>query len=753
MKNILLLLLTLNSGLIFAQKNNIIPKPIKYQSYNDFFTIDNKTVIKSANESLNIYVLQMQDYFSKYYGIKLKPDNKSKSGYIELVFLKTNIYDKQGYYRISADKEKIIISGDKSGVFYGIQTLKQIVKLEKKEKLSVQCLEIEDYPDFKWRGMHLDCCRHFFSKDFIKQYLEFMSYYKMNVFHWHITDDQGWRIEIKKYPQLTNIGAYRDRTLSGHASDSPEKYDNTKYGGYYSQDDIKEIVAYANSLNITIVPEIEMPGHALAALAAYPEFSCTGGPFKVAEKWGVFDDVFCTKDETFQFVQNILDEVISLFPGEYIHIGGDECPKIRWASCPNCKEVMKKQNISNVNDLQAYFSNRILKYLALSGRKAIGWDEILDTNLSKDAAIMSWQGTEGGLKAAKLKHNVVMCPGSYCYFDHYQSTPKNEPLAIGGYTTIDKVYSFNPIPAGLTPEQQKYITGAQGNLWTEYISEPKDVEYMLFPRISALSEVLWNGKDRSYDEFKTRLVEHFKLLDLYKINYSKAIYEIKTSAQQNKKGVELTLTEDFPELEIYYTLDGSEPKISSARYSNPIIIDADKTVKATCYKNGVKFGNTIEQAFTVSNSTGKAIQLKNAPDESYNYGGSFTLVDGIIGKLPWYGKDWLGFKGTNCDAVIDLKKKQNISKVIVDVLKAEVSWIYLPKSIEIQVSDNNVNFTSLKIVDSEYIIRKGRSIDITVPVTKTRYVKIIVRNYGIIEAGKPGEGNPGWLFLDEIMIY
>ena len=753
MKKIPLIFFVLLNITALAQNNNIIPRPVKYQTYNDFFSIDNKTTIHCQNENLLFYSNILQDYFSKYYGIKLKNDNKSKSSYIEISLLKSNIFDKTGYYRISADKTKIVISGDKAGILYGIQTLKQILKLEKKEKLTGQCCEIEDYPDFNWRGLHLDCARHFFTKDFIKKYLDFMSYYKMNYFHWHLTDDQGWRIEIKKYPLLTSVGAYRDKTLIGHSSIYPEKYDNSKYGGFYTQDDIKEIVEYANKLNITVIPEIEMPGHALAAIAAYPEYSCSGGPFKVAEKWGVFDDVFCTKDESFQFIQNILDEVTKLFPGEYIHIGGDECPKTRWTTCPKCKEAMKSRGVNDISAYQTYFTNRIARYLSLSGKKIIGWDEILDTNLMEDALIMSWRGAEGGIKAAKSKHKVVMCPGSFCYFDHYQGTPKNEPLAIGGYTTIDKVYSFNPIPLGLSLDEQKNIIGAQANLWTEYIQTPEEAEYMLFPRICALSEVLWNGKEKNYNEFKNRLIEHFKLLDLYKISYSKAIYEIKTSAQPNKKGVQLELHEDFPELEIYYTIDGNEPNISSNKYKDPIVIEEDKTVKATCYKNGIKFGNTIEQSFTISKSTGKNISLKNPPDASYNYGGPFTLVDGIIGKLPWYGKDWLGFKDSNCVAVIDLKKKQDISKVIVDVLRAEASWIYLPKSIEIQVSDNNSNFTTVKTVDAEYITKCGRSVDITIPVTKTRYVKIIVQNYGIIDSGKQGEGNPAWLFLDEIMLY
>ena len=344
--------------------------------------------------------------------------------------------------------------------------------------------------------------------------------YKMNTFHWHLTDDQGWRIEIKKYPKLTEIGAYRNGSMVGHYSD--QKFDDKRYGGFYTQDDIKEIVAYANQRHITVVPEIEMPGHAVAALAAYPEYSCTGGPFEVGKIWGVLDDVFCPKDETFTFLENILSEVIDLFPSKYIHIGGDECPKVRWKACPKCQQRMKTENLKDEHELQSYFIQRIEKFVNAKGRKIIGWDEILEGGLAPNAAVMSWRGTEGGIAAAKEKHYVVMSPGSHCYFDHYQGEPKNEPIAFGGYTPVEKVYSFNPTPKELSADEAQYILGAQANLWTEYIETPSHVEYMIFPRMLALSEVVWGTSNpEKLADFQNRMIQHFDIFDKKGINYSK----------------------------------------------------------------------------------------------------------------------------------------------------------------------------------------------------------------------------------------
>ena len=411
----------------------------------------------------------------------------------------------EGWYSLSTSPEGIIISAtSRTGIFYGIQSLVQVLEYNT-GSFSVPDFKIQgDFPGLAWRGMHLDVCRHFFSVDFVKRYIDLLAAHKMNRFHWHLTEDQGWRIEIKKYPKLTEIGAWRNGSMVGHYKD--QTFDSIRYGGFYTQDQIRDVVAYAAQRHITVVPEIEMPGHALAALTAYPAFSCTGGPFEVAKSWGVFDDVYCPKEATFEFLENILDEVCALFPGEYIHIGGDECPKIRWKECANCQQKMKENGLIDEHELQSYFIQRIEKYLNSKGKKIIGWDEILEGGLAPNAAVMSWRGEEGGIAAAKQNHYVVMSPGSHCYFDHYQGDKTKEPIAIGGFTPLEKVYSYQPIPASLDVNQRMYILGAQANLWTEYITSEAQAEYMVLPRMSALAEVLWSGnEDRNFEDFKKRL--------------------------------------------------------------------------------------------------------------------------------------------------------------------------------------------------------------------------------------------------------
>lgn len=420
-------------------------------------------------------------------------------------------------YELSVRADRVIVTAcTPAGVFYGCQTLLQLLPaaIEMRNPVQdlpwiIQQVEIEDRPRFTWRGMHLDVCRHFMPKEFVKRYIDLLAAYKMNVFHWHLTEDQGWRIEMKKYPKLTEIGSWRIEN-------------GKRYGGYYTQTDIREVVEYAKQRFVTIVPEIEMPGHAVAALSAYPEFSCTGGPFTVKTEWGIFDDVYCAgNDGTFEFLENILSEVLELFPGQYIHIGGDECPKKRWETCPKCQQRIKTEGLKNEHELQSYFITRIGQFILSRNRRFIGWDEILEGGLAPQATVMSWRGTKGGIKAAQLRHHVVMTPESHCYFDHYQSLRRDrEPKAIGGYVPLKKVYSFEPVPSALTKEQAKYILGAQGNMWTEYIRTPEHVEYMLLPRMCALAEVVWSSKHlRNWDDFRTRLSSHYDRFDALGVNY------------------------------------------------------------------------------------------------------------------------------------------------------------------------------------------------------------------------------------------
>jgi hexosaminidase len=470
-------------------------------------------------------------YFSEYlnnnYGIKLqfvkKVEGEQKAVIFTINKYDTAIVDEGYLLNVSSDEIRITASTH-AGCFYAIQTLLQLLPLERQSSLKIPAVAIADQPEYKWRGMHLDCSRHFFSKEEIKKYLDLMAMYKFNIFHWHLTDDQGWRIEIKKYPLLTQISSVRKQTVIGISKDSGNKFDGKPYGGYYSQDDIKEIVAYASQRHITIVPEIEMPGHSIAALSAYPEYSCTGGPFETRTTWGVSNDVYCAgNDSTFIFLENILSEVCTLFPGKYIHIGGDECPKDRWKTCPKCQARIKNDSLINEEGLQSYFVKRIVAFLGTKGKTAVGWDEILEGGLAPDAIVMSWRGTSGGITTAEQNHCVVMSPGNPCYFDHYQSKKRElEPLAIGGYNPLKAVYNYNPTPKKLKADKQKYILGAQGNVWTEYMPDFSHVEYMALPRMCALSEVLWtNPEDKSYKKFLKRLRKQSKFLDSQNVNYDK----------------------------------------------------------------------------------------------------------------------------------------------------------------------------------------------------------------------------------------
>jgi hexosaminidase len=598
--------------------------------------------------------------------------------------------------------------------------------------------------------MHLDVSRHFFEVEFVKKYIDYLAQYKMNTFHWHLTDDQGWRIEIKKYPKLTEIGAWRNGSMVGHYRD--QTFDTIRYGGFYTQEEIKEVVAYAKERHITIVPEIEMPGHALAALAAYPEYSCTGGPFEVGKTWGVLDDVFCPKEETFAFLENILSEVIELFPSEFIHIGGDECPKTRWKSCSHCQKRIQDEKLKDEHELQSYFIQRIEKFVNSKGRKIIGWDEILEGGLAPNAAVMSWRGTEGGIAAAKEKHFAVMTPGSHCYFDHYQGEPANEPLAFGGYTTLEKVYSYNPIPTELSEAESAYILGAQANLWTEYIDTTSQVEYMLFPRLTAIAEVVWGtSKPENYKAFEDRVVHHMKGWKQKNINFSKAIYQVVSDIEVKNNQIYYAL-KGRNESGIRFTTDGSEPKAESKTYDSSIQIDKSCTVKSAYFEAGQAKSATISQTFYITKSSGKSISLKDDPSKTYGKGGAATLVDGVKGDLVRFGKNWLGFSGKDVEAIIDFGTLTTIEKISFNTFNGETSWIYLPKEIQFFLSNDGITFELIQTISENKIISSNGVIQILIPNSTAKYLKIMVKNYGIIPDGKPGAGNPSWLFMDEISV-
>jgi hexosaminidase len=722
----------------------LIPSPVKLQTGSGTFAIHAALKIVFEDDKIAGDAELFNNYLFNMYGFRLGIIRSTKEKKHQINIFVSNEKDSDDY-SLSIDSAGILIQcGKGAGAFYAFQTLIELLPAGKVKDITIPVLTIEDSPRFSYRGMHLDVARHFFPVSSVKKYIDYLAMYKMNTFHWHLTDDQGWRIEIKRYPGLQKISAYRKGTLIGHAGDQPERYDTITYGGYYSQQEIKDVINYASARHITIIPEIEMPGHALAALAAFPELSCTGGPFNVGTTWGVFKDVFCPKEETFVFLQNVLDEVCALFPGKYIHIGGDECPKDRWKNCPVCQEKIKTENLVDENGLQRYFMNRIVAYLKTKNKKAIGWDEILDKGLDSDAVIMSWRGYNGGSEAAIKGHEVIMSPVSNCYLDMYQSRNTEGRIAIGGYLPVEKVYSFEPVPDVLNAFQAEKIKGAQGNVWTEYIPDDKRLQEMIFPRICAMSEVLWSPREsRDYESFTSRLVNHFKLLSFLQINFSTALYDISSRVfPYENKGITIDLFSNYPRGKIYYTLNGTTPTLSSDLYSGKIIADQSVVVHAILYEGVEKRGNEFAQSFFVNKATGKEIILTNQPHVEYSRGGAFSLVNGVTGPLPWVPSDWLGFLGKDLEATIDLTAVQIISRVSIDVLKDEEGKIFLPKEVSVLTSENGIDFILAGKLDALSIDKMGRLLKLTIQNVKARWVKVIAKN----------SNDKDWLFVDEIGI-
>lgn len=527
----LVLSLFVATGFATDASYDVIPLPqsIVMVKGKAFILNSNTTIFCSSKDDLmqkNACFLSC--YIADLTGLKLKvSDIKPKKGnYIELLLNNKNIKGEEAY-TININNKNIKISGFTSaGVFYGIQTLRKSLPIcnATNNPIVLPAAEIKDAPRFKYRGMMLDCSRHFFSIDFIKKFIDLIALHNMNTFHWHLNDDQGWRIEIKKYPKLIEIGSVRTGTVMGRNSDVD---DSVKYGGYYTQDQCREIVEYARQRHITVIPEIDMPGHMKAVLASYPNLGCTGGPYKVGHNWGVYYDVLCIGNEdTFKFVEGVLDEIIDIFPSRYIHIGGDETPTKRWSECSKCEKIMQKEGLP-INKLQAYFTNRIEKYLNSKGRSIIGWDEILDGDINKSATIMSWRGIEPGEKGAKMGHDVIMSPTSHCYFDYAQTKEQySEPLTQVHSLDVEQVYSLDPAPKTMSEESKKHILGVQANLWTEYISNPNLATYMLLPRMAALSEVQWTSPaQKDFKQFKIRATRLSKLYDKYGYIYALHLWQ------------------------------------------------------------------------------------------------------------------------------------------------------------------------------------------------------------------------------------
>lgn len=585
---------------------SVIPEPMYCRADEGVFVIDKDTkiVVDDLSEEMQRIAGFLNEKLSKAAGFELeivKDGPMPRENFI--AFMNAGLQSES--YEINVVPQHILVDyGDGAGAFYALQTLFQLLpveifsqELQKRVDWTVPCCNIDDKPRFKYRGMHLDVCLHYFDLEFLKKYIDIMAAHKVNRFHWHLTEDQGWRLEIKKYPLLTEKGQWRKETVVGSLSSGV--YDGIPHGGYYTQEQVKELVKYAADRYVTIIPEIELPGHALAAIACYPELSCgLEDHYDTATRWGIFKQVYCPKETTFEFLEDVFDEVFELFPSELIHIGGDECPKASWKACPDCQALIKKLGLKDEYELQSYFVTRMEKYINSKGRQIIGWDEILQGGLAPNAKVMSWLGEEGGIKAAQQHHEVVMSPHYKYYLDYWQADPYSEPLAMSGPTTLRTMYDYEPVPEVLTQEERKYIIGVEGCVWTEYMPTPERVEYMAWPRMCAIAETGWTRREKDWDGFAQRLEKHFGRLDGMEVEYCAAFFSpMIVFHKDTPHNMVVTMTVDAPGAEIHYTLDGSVPTADSPKYEIPFSINRSQTVTAAAYRDGRQIGEIKSKRF------------------------------------------------------------------------------------------------------------------------------------------------------------
>lgn len=745
---------------------SVIPHPAVATVKEGFFTVDAKTTLATWQSEVVPLLEETVVKWEKFLGYRLKIES-GKTGQNDVgivVSLNENhdsVFGKEGYKLIINPKSVELTASTAAGLRYGLETVGQLLEADPDHKLP--CAEIEDYPRFAYRGMHLDVSRHFQPVAFLYKVIDFLVMHKMNTFHWHLVDDQGWRLEIKKYPKLTTVGAWRDPMTDIPWDDRPFTTDFSKatYGGFYTQDEVKKLVAYAAERNVTVIPEIEMPAHVMSALAAYPEYSCNGLNLGIPSGgvWPI-TQIYCAgKEETFQFLEDVLTEVMEIFPSTYIHIGGDEADKANWKTCPLCQERIKNEGLKNEEELQSYFIHRVERFLNSRGRRIIGWDEILEGGLAPNATVMSWRGEQGGIEAARMGHQVVMTPGSHCYFDHYQGDPAIEPKAFGGNTTLKKVYSYEPIPAELTAEEGKLVLGAQANLWTEHISDPDHAEYMIFPRLSALSEVLWSPKEtRDWGDFSQRMEYQYQRYENREWNYALSAFQVKASqkVEPSKRQLLVELSSESFEPEIRFTLNGSEPDSKSTLYLEPVPISQTTTVKAAVFKKGHSRQQVLTAFYDIHKAFAASVQLLNPASERYNGGGDFGLVDGVTGTINFTDGQWKGFSGADMIAVVDLGESTHVNSVELYALRAENSWIFLPQWVSVEGSTDGINWDLAETIQNTANTNEtGRNIRVfatSKSAAGIRYLRVTAKNYGVCPPGHSGAGQPAWLFVSEIVV-
>lgn len=723
----------------------LIPKPISLTQQNGYFKIDSYTKIV-APKSLNSQAIYLQKLIegSSFFKIEVLTDEfkmQNRNIIVLKIIKNADLKSENEGYQITSTTNKMEVIGNSAiGVMRGIQTLRQLFvddfyKGNKRHSWQLPLVTIKDAPKFKHRGMLLDSGRHFFSVEVVKKYIDLLALYKMNILHWHLTEDQGWRISIDSFPKLTTVGAYRTEA------------NGTIYGGFYTKNQIKDIVAYATERAITIIPEIEMPGHAQAALAAYPELSCTGDAIGVANNWGVFKDIYCAGNEqTFAFIETVLTEVMDLFPSKYIHIGGDEAPKTRWEVCEKCQKRIHDEHLKNAQELQSYFIKRIEKFLNANGRKLIGWDEILEGGLSPNATVQSWRGEKGGIEAANHNQFAIMSPTSHCYFDY-------------GIASIDlqKVYQFDPIPKNLPQTKQKFILGSECNLWSEYITTEAELDSKTFPRILAMTEVLWSyPKNRDFEVFYNRVQNQYPLLRAMHVAYGLEFIPVSLKSFVNNRQVFITVTDKTSQIQTKYRWNCKNCDTIFKPIPSNLILKQAAELELESFKNGEKYGSNLKKYFDLHQAIGAKIIYQFPYSTSYQATGNEALVDGLVGTTNYKDGNWQGFLGNDADLQIDLGEIKQVSTIGAHFLHRQNSWIIAPEFIKIQTSvDGNTWIdwgTELSKIDPKTIKNTIETLAITNKTMEVRYIKFLAKNVKTLPDWHEAAKSVAWLFIDELFV-
>ena len=744
----------------------IIPKPLDVNCKGDasFLLKDGVAVIyPENNRKMQDNAEFLVDYVERQTGVKLTSHAGMPVDGAICLTLDLSDDNAEAYKLIVNDKRVCISGASEAGVFYGIQTLRKSLPVAQDINVNLSAVEIYDKPRFAYRGAMLDVARQFYTVDEVKTFIDMLALHNINRFHWHLTDDQGWRIEIKKYPKLMSVASERKETVVGRWYSGI--YDGKSYGGYYTQDELRDVIDYAAKRHITIIPEVDLPGHMQAALTAYPELGCTGGPYEVRTIWGVSQDVLCVgNDFTLQFVKDVLSEVADIFPSEYIHIGGDECPKVRWEKCPKCQERIKslglKSDAKHTKEqrLQSYVIQEAAKYLKEKGKRIIGWTEILEGGLVPDATLMSWIGESGGIEAAHQHHDVIMTPNTYLYFDYYQSKKvEDEPLAIGGYLPIEKTYNYEPMPKELTEEEQQYIKGVQANLWTEYIPVFSQVQYMVLPRLGAAAEVQWTDPSKKdYKDFLRRVPHLVAVYDCYGWNYATHVYDVnvdmKADTVNHVLNVQLSTMADDP---IYYTLDGQDPTEKSLKYTKPFTIDQSVVLK-TMAVHPDRTSKISVDTIRFNKATLKPVVLLQPNESRFSPDGPVVLVDGRNGNHSFDTGAWLTVAGNDLEAVINMQAETILSSASVHVYVRKDAWLFDARGFSVSVSSDNKNYKEvasqeykqMQESDSDGIIEHELSFD----PCKATYVKIKVISEKSMPDWHWDAGKAPFLLVDEIIL-